>query len=215
MHAACMQHVCMLRFMYAARAEPLGSGGFHRHFRIRYSRRTLLLSGLSWAVVVVLYFVSCRPCCERERERPRHRCLHPARPARTSQHMAAAQVLLRDMVATVSRSRPPFRRCPHLCTPAAACTAAAAAAWHQPLRWRRSSRRLLHPRRPAICPRIPPRCRPACQATTVPTVVPSLLLHTPRYAHESNLPPVLPLVALRRATLKPRTRSSRCTSHRA
>ena len=89
-HAACV-HACMFCFMHTARTlvcVPLGSGGFLRHFRIRYSRRNVLWWWLSRCCVL-----SCRPFCEHERKRPRPLWHHPARPAaaRTSQRMAVAQ----------------------------------------------------------------------------------------------------------------------------
>ena len=54
-HAACV-HACMFCFMHTARTlvcVPLGSGGFLRHFRIRYSRRDILLRWLSWCYFVM------------------------------------------------------------------------------------------------------------------------------------------------------------------
>ena len=61
--AVCMQHAraCMHVSLYVIAVRtyyfmcvPLGSGGFHRDFRIRYSRRTLLLRH-----VVAVFYILC------------------------------------------------------------------------------------------------------------------------------------------------------------
>ena len=105
-----------------------------------------------------------------------------------------------DMVATVSRrSRPPRRKCLCLCTPPAACTAAAAVAWHQPLRRRRISRRLLRLHHPTTRRHFLPGCRWARWATATALAASRRRRHA--YPHMGAPNKLAPAEAIQQKTL--------------
>ena len=120
--AVCMQHAraCMHVSLYVIAVRtyyfmcvPLGSGGFHRDFRIRYSRRTLLLRH-----VVAVFYILCH-AAPVLRTRAGGGARAPASPTTTPDstcthqpahlHMAAAQIRPSDMLVptVLVRSRTP------------------------------------------------------------------------------------------------------------
>ena len=123
MHAACV-HACMFCSMHTARTRSVRAA---RSLEAEVSSGTFCCGGCR-GIVFCHAVCSAKTRAQAPASSTMQLWPHPARPARTSQRMAVAQAWPPDMVATVSRrSRPPRRKC--LCTPPAACTAAAAAAW--------------------------------------------------------------------------------------